>query len=128
MLRFDVHGCTDVTGFGLIGHVRELALASGVTIEIDTAALRFLPGALEYAARGAVPAGLKNNFEFASCVVETVRTIPPEMEALLYDPQTSGGLLISLPEVQAGDLAAALEDASQIGRVTARRGKPIRLL
>ena len=71
MLRFDVHGCTDVTGFGLIGHAREMALASGVTLEIDVDAVRFLPGALEYARQGAIPGGLKNNREFASCAVET---------------------------------------------------------
>ena len=52
MLRFDVHGCTDVTGFGLIGHAREMALASGVTLEIEVDALRFLPGAVEYARAG----------------------------------------------------------------------------
>ncbi len=52
MLRYDIHGCTDVTGFGLIGHAREMALASGVTLEIAAAAVQFLPGALEYAAPG----------------------------------------------------------------------------
>ena len=61
MLEFDVHGCTDVTGFGLIGHAREMALGSGVTIEIDVDAMQFLPGAVEYARAGAIPGGLKNN-------------------------------------------------------------------
>jgi hypothetical protein len=98
MLRFDVHGCTDVTGFGLIGHAREMALASQVTLEIAVDQLRFLPGALEYARQGAVPGGLKNNREFAACAVETLRELPREIEDLLYDPQTSGGLLIALPE------------------------------
>ncbi len=96
MLRFDVHGCTDVTGFGLIGHAREMAVASGVTVEIDAARLRFLPGALDYARARAIPAGLKNNREFAGCAVEMAAEIPREVEDLLYDPQTSGGLLISL--------------------------------
>ncbi len=59
MLRFDVHGCTDVTGFGLIGHAREMALASGVTLEIEVDAVRFLPGAVEYARQGALPGGLQ---------------------------------------------------------------------
>ena len=69
MLRFDVHGCTDVTGFGLLGHAREMAIASGVTLEIDPRLVQFLPGALEYARLGAVPGGLKNNREFVfSCV------------------------------------------------------------
>ncbi len=128
MLRFDVHGCTDVTGFGLIGHAREMAVASGATIEIETGALQFLPGALEYAVRGALPAGLKSNFEFASCAVEKLSPIAVEVESLLYDPQTSGGLLISLPESQAAALVAEIEGATRIGRVTPRGSKPIHLI
>ena len=61
MLQFDVHGCTDVTGFGLIGHAREMALASDVTLELTVDQVQFLPGALDYARQGAVPAGLNNN-------------------------------------------------------------------
>ncbi|HUE12284.1 MAG TPA: selenide, water dikinase SelD, partial [Steroidobacteraceae bacterium] len=80
MLAFDVHGCTDVTGFGLIGHARELALASNVTLEIAVAEVRYLPGALEYARAGAVPGGLNNNREFASCVVETHEPLAPEID------------------------------------------------
>src|SRR5207245_7738872 len=98
MLAFDVHGCTDVTGFGLIGHAREMAAASSVTIEIDSTQVQFLPGALDYARQGAMPGGLKNNREFASCSVEKAGDLAAELENLLYDPQTSGGLLISLPE------------------------------
>ena len=128
MLAFDVHGCTDVTGFGLIGHAREMASGSGVTIEIDAAAVRFLPGALECARQGALPGGLKNNREFASCAVEMAREIAPEVESLLYDPQTSGGLLISLPERDAAQLERALADAYRIGRVVAKGAKPIRLV
>jgi len=128
MLRYDVHGCTDVTGFGLIGHAREMALASGVTLEIAVDEIRFLPGAVEYARQGAIPGGLKNNREFASCVVETSRPIPQEIEDLLYDPQTSGGLLITLPEADAAKLVAALEGAYQIGRAVPRQPKAIRLI
>jgi len=128
MLRYEVHGCTDVTGFGLIGHAREMALASNVTLEIAVAEIRFLPGALEYARQGAIPGGLKNNREFASCVVETARPIPQEIEDLLYDPQTSGGLLITLPESDAAELVAALEGAYRIGRVLPRYDKAIRLI
>src|SRR5882762_3095822 len=104
MLAYDVHGCTDITGFGLMGHAREMALGSGVTIEIDTTAVQFLPGALDYARQGAIPGGLKNNREFASGAVEVTRETPAEVENLLYDPQTSGGLLISLPEADAAQL------------------------
>jgi len=128
MLDFDVHGCTDVTGFGLIGHSREMALASGVTLEIEIDRLRFLPGAVEYARQGAIPGGLNNNKDFASCVVESSREIPAEIENLLYDPQTSGGLLIALSETDATGLMAKFEDAYRIGRVTARGAKPIRLI
>jgi selenide,water dikinase len=124
MLRYNVHGCTDVTGFGLIGHGREMALASGVTLEIDVAQLRFLPGADEYARAGAIPGGLKNNREFASCVVQIEHQLPEEIEALLYDPQTSGGLLFTLPEQE----AATLKHAFRIGRVTERSTKPIHLI
>src|SRR5206468_2175749 len=70
MLRFDVHGCTDVTGFGLIGHAREMALASNVTLELETAAIPLLPGARDAIAAGAVSSGLNNNRDFASCAVE----------------------------------------------------------
>ena len=128
MLRVGVHGCTDVTGFGLIGHAREMALASGVTLEIETDRVQFLPGAVEYARLGAVPGGLKNNREFASCVVETARELPREIEDLLYDPQTSGGLLISLAEADAARLEQALEGAYRIGRVLERGIKAIRLI
>jgi selenide,water dikinase len=128
MLAFDVHGCTDVTGFGLIGHAREMAMGSGVTLEIAVDAVRFLPGALEYSALGTLPGGLKNNREFASCVVETARDVAVEIENLLYDPQTSGGLLITLSEPDAAKLESALEGAYRIGRVTARQEKPLRLI
>jgi selenide, water dikinase len=128
MLRFDIHGCTDVTGFGLIGHAREMALASNVTLEIAVDRLRLLPGALEYARLGAIPGGLKNNREFASCAVETARPLPLELEELLYDPQTSGGLLFTLPEQDAAALIQALEPAYAIGRVVPRGEKPIKLI
>jgi selenide, water dikinase len=111
MLRYDVHGCTDVTGFGLIGHAREMAVASGVTLEIWTGAVRFLPGAVEYAHQGAISGGLKNK----------------EIEDLIYDPQTSGGLLIALPENDAVELETSLEGAYRIGSVIGRAGTPISL-
>jgi selenide, water dikinase len=124
MLAFDVHGCTDVTGFGLIGHAREMALASSVTLEIDSASVQFLPGAVHYAMQGAVPGGLKNNREFASCVVES----NSEVDDLLYDPQTSGGLLITLSEADAAAFERAYPPAYRIGRVTAQGPHAIRIL
>jgi selenide,water dikinase len=124
MLRYEAHGCTDVTGFGLIGHAREMALASRVTLEIRVDALQFLPGAVEYARAGAVPGGLKNNREFASCVVETRCELSREIEDLLYDPQTSGGLLVSMPESDAAKFTAGY----RIGRVLPPAEKAIRLI
>ena len=124
MLVFDVHGCTDVTGFGLIGHAREMALASSVTLEIDPRKIRFLPGAVEYARQGAIPGGLHNNREFEASSVEG----SSEFDDLLYDPQTSGGLLIALPERDAASLETKLPDAYRIGQVTERKNKPIVLI
>ena len=124
MLQYDVHGCTDVTGFGLIGHAREMAVASKVTLEIESAAVQFLPGAVDYARLGAVPGGLKNNCEFASCDVEGSSAV----DNLLYDPQTSGGLLISLPEADAAALERAYPGAYRIGRAIARGDRAIRIL
>ncbi len=116
----EAHGCTDVTGFGLMGHGREMAMASNVTLEIDSEALEFLPGALDYAAAGAVPGGLNNNRAFASSCVLLRSGIRPEVEALLYDPQTSGGLLLSQPREHAAGRI--------IGRVLERGAKPIHVI
>lgn len=124
MLGFEVHGCTDVTGFGLIGHAREMALASGVTLEIAAEQVQFLPGAVEYARQGAIPGGLKNNREFASCIVEGAS----DFDDLLYDPQTSGGLLISIAERDAAALERKYPAAYRIGRVVDRGQKAIRLV
>ena len=124
MLPYGVHGCTDVTGFGLIGHAREMALASDVTLEIAVEQIHLLPGALDYARAGALPGGLHNNRDFASCAVGTQRVFPRELEDLLYDPQTSGGLLFTLPDSD----AAKLKLAWRIGRVLPRAEKPIRLV
>jgi selenide,water dikinase len=128
MLQFEVHGCTDVTGFGFLGHAREMAVASGVTLEIDSARIPLLPGALAAVQAGAISSGLNNNREFASCSVEVASEPDPARLQLLYDPQTSGGLLISLPEVDAAALEAKLPGAHRVGRVVARDNKPIRLI
>jgi selenide,water dikinase len=86
-----------------------------------------LPGALEYARKGALAGGLKNNREFASSDVEKTRELLAELEDLLYDPQTSGGLLISLPEKDAEQFVNQMPGARRIGRVLPRGAKPIRL-
>jgi selenide, water dikinase len=124
----DVHGCTDVTGFGLLGHAREMALASNVTVEVYASAVRFLPGAIEYSKLGAHSGGLNNNREFVASCVSMPPDIPAEIEALLYDPQTSGGLLISLGNGDAEKLLQQSSEAYVIGRVTNRGTKPIEVL
>lgn len=128
MLELDVHACTDVTGFGLVGHAREMALASHVTIEIDSASVQFLPGALDYARQGVIPGGLKNNRSFFACDVEIAAGVPEEVIVLLYDPQTSGGLLVVLPEKEAVRYEQKVSPAYRIGRIRERSGASIRLL
>jgi selenide,water dikinase len=128
MLSCNVHGCTDVTGFGLLGHAREMALASNVTLEISAEAMRFLPGAIECSQAGAHSGGLKNNRDFVSDCVQMTASLPPEIEALLYDPQTSGGLLISLSEADAIRLQNSRREAYVVGRVRERGRKPIEVI
>ena len=128
ILPFEVHACTDVTGFGLLGHAREMALASSVTLEISASAVRFLPGAIEYSKAGAFSGGLKNNREFVESCVRMTADIPAEIEALLYDPQTSGGLLLSLGEEDAKALLGQRPEAYVIGRVKNYETKPIEVL
>jgi selenide,water dikinase len=127
ILDLEVHGCTDITGFGLIGHAREMALGSNVSLKIDAGAVRFLPGAAEYARQGAIPGGLKNNRSFAECDVEMADGLAEEVMAVLYDPQTSGGLLIALPERDAAVVRRRFPGAYVVGTVTERRPKSIYL-
>jgi selenide, water dikinase len=119
-----VNACTDVTGFGLIGHAREMALGSDMTLRIDASAVPLLDGAVECVQLGAVPGGLKTNREFAECVVEYQSDVSEEAKTLLFDPQTAGGLLIATPDAQAA-MAALQGDAVRIGEVTSRGRKPI---
>lgn len=131
-LGFRVHAATDITGFGLLGHAREMALASKAGLEIDHRRLQFLPGAVEAARAGHQPGGLKNNREFASCSVSIRGPLPAEIEALLYDPQTSGGLLLSVEAADSEALQEALQASSVpaaiIGRVLAGPTPPIVVL
>ncbi len=128
MSGLTVHGCTDVTGFGLLGHAREMALASDLTLEISASRVQFLPGAIEYAKAGAYSNGLKNNREFVSECVSMDEDVPVEIQALLYDPQTSGGLLASLSERDAEIVLSRRPEAYVVGRVTSRARKPIEVL
>jgi selenide, water dikinase len=125
---FAVHSMTDVTGFGLLGHAREMAIGSGVQLVIDTRSVPILEGAIAAAEAGCIPAGLIANREFAECIVENEAgaQIDPVVRTLLFDPQTSGGLLISVAAAHASALAEQLRQAgyaaAEIGHV--RQGSP----
>jgi selenide,water dikinase len=125
---FAVHSVTDVTGFGLIGHAREMALGSGVSLRIHASRVSLLPGAVECVRGGFVPGGLKANRQFAEGCVEADTEVPQDLLTLLYDPQTAGGLLISVAESDAGRLVADLRgaevDAAEIGEVLPKQ-KPL---
>jgi selenide,water dikinase len=120
--RWAVHALTDITGFGLIGHVRELALGSNVSVQLLSENIPLLPGAIECVRAGYIPGGLKANREFAECVVEYQSEISEELRTLLFDPQTAGGLLISVSdrhlEALLQELRKAGVAASHIGSVT----------
>ncbi len=116
---FTVHSMTDITGFGLIGHAREILLASNVSMTIHARQVPILEGALDCIEAGHIPGGLNNNRAFAECMVEYDDDVPEDLRTILYDPQTAGGLLICTPEGEA--LTQALNEAGvpavQIGEV-----------
>src|ERR1035437_425327 len=118
---WSVHALTDVTGFGLIGHAREMALASDVSLVFQSASIAVLEGALDCIHAGYIPGGLKANRDFAECLVEYDPSIPADIRTLLFAPQTAGGLLISVATEDAAPLARALHDAGvpavEIGEV-----------
>jgi selenide,water dikinase len=120
-LPFEVHAATDVTGFGLLGHAREMAVGSKVSFAIDSAQIEFLPEALELAQKGFLPGGLKRNQEFISGCVEFAPGVPEEVRNLLFDPQTSGGLLLSVAWKDAARLLESLRangvSAQPVGEV-----------
>jgi selenide, water dikinase len=121
---FSVHSMTDVTGFGLIGHARELALGSGVSLRIHARRIPLLEGAIACIRAGYIPGGLKANRDFAECAVRYEDGISEEVKAILFDPQTAGGLLISVAAEHAAGLREALHTAGvpavEIGEVLAR--------
>jgi selenide, water dikinase len=103
-----VHALTDITGFGLIGHAREMALASKVGIVLESSRIPILEGALECIHAGHIPGGLKANRDFAECMVSYADVVPDDLRTLLFDPQTAGGLLISVASDAAPALLSAL--------------------
>ena len=106
-----VHALTDITGFGLIGHAREMAIASNVSLRLHAESVPVLDGAFECIGAGYIPGGLKANREFAECVVGYDNPVSEDLRTLLFDPQTAGGLLISVAADHAGTLKKALEGA-----------------
>ena len=122
MVQYDVHSCTDVTGFGLIGHSFEMAQGSACTIHILADQIPYHAEALELAAMGFIPAGAYRNREYAEADVFVCSDISLAMQDILYDPQTSGGLLIALPKENAEACLAKLKEkipqAAMIGYVS----------
>ena len=130
-MPFQVRSATDITGFGLLGHAREMAAGSKVSLVIDSAAVEFLPGALDCARADFTPGGLKRNIEFITGCVEFSHGVAEETRTLLFDPQTSGGLLLSVAPEDAPRLLSALRErnvpAREIGEVV-EKTKPLILV
>lgn len=125
MVRYRVHACTDVTGFGLLGHGLEMAQGSGAELEIDLSAVDFIPEAAELARMGILPEGMYRNRSFAESSVDPGAAELWQQD-LLYDPQTSGGLLLAADPADAealyADLKACVPSAQRIGTVREYRG------
>ena len=124
MAQYPVHACTDITGFGFLGHLAEMVLDTPYGIRIVSKEIPILPEAIEYAGMGLVPAGAYKNREFRECMVDFSPSVNRLVQDVLFDPQTSGGLLIGVDRDRAGDLVAELQDvgisvAKVVGEVTA---------
>lgn len=127
--HFTIHSCTDVTGFGLLGHAYEMADGSGASIRIDSGTIPIFPKALELANMGILPAGAYSNIEYVKEQVSFQEKVPRVLCDLLADPQTSGGLLVCVPKDETAELLKRLQNsipwARIIGEVTDRRAKTI---
>ena len=122
MLKFNISACTDVTGFGLLGHLAEMVCGSGAGVRVFSSQVPVIAEALEFAAMGIIPAGAHKNRHFRDPMTIFAAKVKRALQDVLFDPQTSGGLLIGVSRHQAGDLVSALEnagigDAAQIGEV-----------
>ncbi len=130
MSGYNVHACTDITGFGLLGHLAEMLCGSKVSLKIDFNSLPVLPEALEFASMGMVPAGAYKNREFRESIVKYSSSITPAKRDILFDPQTSGGLLICCPPDQAVELLSSLHsrglhEAAIMGEIDSSPGEKI---
>ena len=132
MLPLKPSACTDITGFGLLGHVNELAEGSGVTVQLWADTVPFASGALELAQDGIIPAGAYRNRNYLEGKVKVEEAVALEVSDLLFDPQTAGGLLISIPEERGGELVRRLNDrgipGAVIGQVQSRGEHTVHVL
>ncbi len=132
MLKYRVNACTDVTGFGLAGHLLEMTDGSGLSVVIDSGSLPLLYGVRECAATGLLPGGLYRNMKYVGDRCRIAEGVSRELSDIIFDPQTSGGLMISLPgkdaELMLNDMReAGIAEASIIGRVTKTESSPIKV-
>ncbi len=130
MVRHRVTACTDVTGFGLLGHLYEMMIGSRTTVKLDTAAIPLLPEVLKYAEMKQIPGGLKENRSYLQEFVDAPEGFNPHLLNVLYDPQTSGGLLFAVPAEEAEACVKHLweageSDARVIGEIIPAETKPI---
>ena len=133
MREFPVHACSDVTGFGLLGHATEMARGSGVTIVLDASTLPLLPGARRLAEQGSLTGGCKRNRDYLKDKIAVDRSVSEALLELALDPQTSGGLLIALPEARAAEVITELHSkgitaATIVGYATALQDVSVRLV
>lgn len=125
MVELRAHACTDITGFGLLGHAYEMAKASGVTFEIDSATVPLLPDVLELIADGNLTRGDKNNRDYVGDTAHFAASVRGEMQSALFDPQTAGGLLVSIEGSKAAEYLEKVPDARLIGRVVRKQERLI---
>lgn len=124
MIRYCIHSCTDITGFGLLGHAYEMGAGSGVTISLDAAAMPLLPEVRDMAGMGIIPTGAYANRNYLSGKVKIDPAVPLDLTDIMYDPQTSGGLLISVAEKDAQQLLAALKNEIPAAEIIGRAIPP----
>ena len=122
MVAMGAHAATDATGFGLLGHAYEMASASGVTFRIEANAVPLLPEVLHFAEQGCIPGGNRNNAEFVQDHVQVRESLPPLLVKVLHDPQTAGGLLVSL---EPGKVREYLDRLGEQGVVARQIGEVI---
>lgn len=129
MVKYDVHSCTDVTGFALLGHSYEMAEGSDCTVHIETEKIPYHKEAYEFAEEGFIPAGAYRNREYAEGGVKLMNNVSRAMQDICYDPQTSGGLMISISEKDSdaclNEMKAAGIEAAIIGYVSEKKDFPI---